>query len=328
MASYWQIASGKHSRDYADWFLKYGMAFVGGIRQIETIQYTIPGDVVVLKTGKNVIAAGVVVDRGKGHNGDGGKDWLLHFDGWKLPGYCFVDWKKPTKPIPVPELTRSTINRIKNQSIKDLADRIAQHGAPVQWQPEPKPTSEVADNEILKFLVTEGLRPGDADELTRTFGRIRLLANYYEDSGLNKEIKEHETRTFLIVPLLIALGWSEQNIKIELGVSSGKADIACFSKPYKSKSDDCRLILETKGYDRGLTFADKQAFAYAKDYQHCKIVAVTNGHCYKVYKRGKKNQFKVIPDAYLNLLAPTNRYPVDPANTGGCLDALKALMPK
>ncbi len=46
-------------------------------------------------------------------------------------------------------------------------------------------------------------------------------------------MSEHETRTFLITPLLVALGWSEQRIKIEWD----KLDVALFRYPhgYKEK---------------------------------------------------------------------------------------------
>ena len=37
---------------------------------------------------------------------DKDKEWLLDVDGWSLPAYCYVDWKKPDSGKPIPGLTR------------------------------------------------------------------------------------------------------------------------------------------------------------------------------------------------------------------------------
>src|ERR1019366_999440 len=43
------------------------------------------------------------------------------------------------------------------------------------FAPEPPPAEAVTDDEILRFLIGEGLRPSAADDLTDAFRRIRLL---------------------------------------------------------------------------------------------------------------------------------------------------------
>lgn len=48
---YWQIAAGSEGRDYADRFLQFGMAFVGGDSQIAAMDRVNAGDVVLLKRG-------------------------------------------------------------------------------------------------------------------------------------------------------------------------------------------------------------------------------------------------------------------------------------
>ena len=47
---------------------------------------------------------------------------------------------------------------------------------------------------------------------------VRRLADKYYSFGFRHwdEVKEYEIRTFLIMPLLLALGWREEHIKIEL----------------------------------------------------------------------------------------------------------------
>ena len=332
MSKYWQIAAGSWGRDYSNRFLEYGMAFVGGDKQIATMEQVKQGDIVVLKQGtQKILAAGKVIKRDGKHIGYADKEWLRDFDGWDLPAYCYVDWKQPGKPVATKGLTRATLQRLHQQKHKNVAENILNTGSDVQVVSEPKETRLVEDIEILKFLVKEGLRPSSADDLTNTVSRIRLLADYYYDFPDWEDIREHETRTFLVVPLLLALGWSEQQIKIELPCSGMKRiDIACFSKSYRPerKNDDCVAIIETKGFSSGLDYVQKQAKAYSKDFPNCKVVIVTNGYCYKIYLReGRTGQFQTNPSAYINLLKPKDRYPIDPENVGGALDAIKWLLP-
>jgi hypothetical protein len=330
MSTYWQIGAGSWGRDYSEEFLKFGMAFVGGSEPIATMEKVEQGDIVVLKMGtQKILAAGKVIQRDGKHRGDADKEWLRDFDGWDLQAYCYVDWKKPSKPVAVKGLARKTIQKLHQQKHKDVADDILNTGSDVNVTSEPEETREIQDREILKFLIKEGLRPSSADDLTNTVSRIRLLAEYYYHHCNWEDIREHETRTFLVVPLLLALGWAEQQIKIELPCSVGKIDIACFRKSYRPerKNDDCVAIIETKGFSSGLRYVQKQAKAYSKDFPNCKVVIVTNGYCYKSYLRDDTGQFQTNPWAYINLLKPKDRYSIDPENVRGALDAIKWLLP-
>jgi hypothetical protein len=326
--NYWQIAAGSAGREYSNSFLKYGMAFVGGPKQIATMNEVDPGDIVILKQGTGkILAAGEVVQRKGQHKGSGDKQWLRDFDGWDLEAYCFVDWRQSNSPVTTSGLTRATIQRVHQQKHRDIANHILARGKAFPLSPEPLETEKIEDKEILKFLIKEGLRPSDADELTTTLSRIRLLADYYYNHCEWEDIREHETRTFLVIPLLLALGWSEQQLKIELPCSSGRIDIACFPKSYKRNNEECIAIIETKDFSSGLDYAPHQARTYSKDLPVCKAVIVTNGYCYKTFLRDKTGQFLTAPSAYLNLLSPRKRYPLDPKNVGGALDAIKWLLP-
>ncbi|MBA7551169.1 hypothetical protein ES705_43705 [subsurface metagenome] len=238
--NYWQISTGSYGRYYADYFIRFGMAFVGGKTQIDTMENVAVGDRVLMKSGiSEALAAGQVVgidfcttennpfciwvkSNGK-HRGLGDKEWLLDYDGWDLPAYCFVEWHVPQKPIPVKGLTRSTIQNVHKQHFKDMADKLISTLPPHRkLNREPLTTKSVKDKEILEFLILHGLRPAAAEDLSGAFNRIRLLAHYYYDHCTWDDIREHETRTFLIIPLLLALGWAEQQIKIELAVKNRK----------------------------------------------------------------------------------------------------------
>jgi hypothetical protein len=132
------------------------------------------------------------------------------------------------------------------------------------------------------------------------------------------------------LPFLIALGWAEQRMQIELNVTGvGRADIVCFRHPVRCGNEQCVLIIETKGIEQGLYYAADQAFGYAKAFPSCEVVLVTNGYCYKAYQRDATgNAFSTDPSAYLNITDPRVRYPLDPDRVGGALEVLSLLIPR
>lgn len=327
---YWQVAAGSSSRDYSDAFIRHGLAFVGGDRYIAAIQTVRAGDVILLRSGlSSITAVGRIVERDGRCCGSGDKLWLRDFDGWNLPGYCHVDWHVPSAPVPIRGLTRGTLRRLRGGEACNQVEKLLHRIPPTPaLEPEPAPTQQVSDDDILEFLVSHGLRPAAADELTTTLRRIRLLARYYYTQCDWKDVLEYETRSFLILPFLLALGWPEQRLKIELAIGNhGRIDIAGFRRPYRrANTDDCVLIAEGKGFQYGLRHAPSQAREYSKRFPNCNTLIVSNGYCYKAYRR-VDGTFSERPTAYLNLLDPRDAYPLDPKRVHGCLEALAALMP-
>lgn len=335
MPDYWQVASGSRGRDFAEDFLEHGMAFVGGDDNIGAMKQVKLSDVMILKRGNSRIAAvGRVVERGGKHVGVDDKEWL-EVDGWYLPAYCYVRWHRPSQDVEVGGLTRKTMERAHQHELQEIARQILTECPSYASRiTDPPPTREVSDEEILEFLIQEGLSPTVAEDLTSALRRVRLLARYYRDRSRWEDVREHETRTFLILPVLLALGWSEQQMKIELGTRGGKRiDIACFSRAYYRKengeanNEDCALIIESKGFDSGLHYANDQAVAYAENFPSCRAVLVSNGYSYKAFERDATGAFSQKPSAYLNLLNPRDRYPLDPEQVDGALGVLRLLLP-
>jgi hypothetical protein len=307
------------------------MAFVGGDTQVSTMAKVKAGDRIILKEGlSKVIAVGEVIEQHGCASGHDDKDWLRDFDGWDLRAYCYVRWHIPPEPITTKGLTIATIQQVRKPYLKQIAEKVIEEVVPkTEYDSEPDPTDLVDDEAIITMLIKEGLRPSAAEDLTATFDRIRRLAKYYYKCCRWEDIREHETRTYLIVPLLQALGWAEQQMKIELAFKGGRVDIACFPKPYgrNTANTECTLILESKGFSQGLTYAHEQAKGYAKEFPKCQTVVVSNGYCYKAYRRGGGGAFEEEPHAYLNLLRPRDRYPLNPQRVYGALELLKLLLP-
>ena len=330
--AYWQIAAGSDGRDYSEYFLKYGIAFVGGEfnKRMEKVN---EGDIVVLKVGKTMKAAGRVVTRNGAHRGYRDKNWLKDFDGWELPAYCYVDWRMPNEEITTNRsMGRRTIERIGVEKIRNQAYQVSEEGEPRFPFHEPQEVGEVEVDEILNFLEDEmDILPEDG--LENAIFRIQSLAEYYYNNQRWRNIREHEARTFLVIPLLLALGWKEQQIKIELPCTGGKVDIACFREDYKGQKDvdECVAIIETKSFHIGLDYAVGQINRYVgadrEYFRNCKTAIVTNGHCYKVHLRNG-GKFKEDPAAYMNIREPKNNYPLDPENVKGTLEAIRWLSPK
>lgn len=284
-----------------------------------------PGDVVILKkSNTHIVAAGLAVER----NGVcSGERESRDLDGWDLGGYCYVNWHIPPAPIAVGGLAIGTILGVHDIRPRNQADNIiATYDVQNIYDPEPD-TQQIDDEQILNFLIGEGFRPGEAEDLTGAFSRIRRLARYYIDQPRDQpweNIREHETRTFLVIPLLLALGWAEQQIKIEYPVGRKKADIVCFSRPYFQPDKQCEIVVETKDFKTGLDDALDQAIEYA-EILGSNIVVLTNGYCYKIYGRDDPNG-EFMPDAYLNIFSPTDIYPRD-EQIEGALEVFRLLLP-
>ena len=331
---YWQVAAGDRGRDYSNLFFEYGIMCVGGETQINTFKQVEEGDVVVLKRGiSKILGAGKIIKQ-DGTVCKEDEKWLGDFEGWDLRNYANVEWHQLEKPLPISSgLTMGTIKRLHDTNLQKKANEIIEKYPKIKFKQKPDLSDiyKLENEEIIDFLIEEGFRPGNAEELNNTFNRIRMLAKFYCEKCDWDQVKEHETRTFLIIPLLFALGWSEQKLKIELGITNRRrVDIAGFSKPFFGSDDqnefkNCKLIIESKGLSRGLDTAREQAIAYAETFPNCKKVIISNGFCYKAFQK-EGDTFSTTAIAYMNLLHPTNKHPLY-LNSKGTKEIFKLLLP-
>jgi hypothetical protein len=330
----WQIGSGDSSRDYSNVFLEFGVALVGPgdpgddrnskaeeyykghpnennwgsvLRQVQ------PGHWIILRSGQRIIKAVGEVTSGYDY-----KEIFGDVDGWDLQHLVNVNWY-----LPVPEkgivfdksvLVRSTLAACRNEAVIDrikTEDFIRR--LPTADYRKLKLPQEITMSDIYQSLIDFGIRIQDAENVAATIERIIKLTKWYLQK--DPDVLEHEIRTFLVVPLLISLGWSEQKIKIEYN----KIDVAIFKKPFVGKYEtDPDIIIETKRFYDGLSFTKSQAEQYSVDYPTCKVIIATNGYRYKIFEKQDGNFVDI---AYLNMANLREHHYLNP-EIGGAVTAL------
>lgn len=327
----WQIGSGDDTRSYSDICLNFGIAMVGpgkpgDARKPKTADFykkigwrdwgsallqVADNDYVILRRGmRRIIALGKVVQEYNYSN------LLSDVHGWDLNHYISVDWYTPVNEIYFTEKTlpQATMSRVySDKVIKRIENEEFEHYSRTAMLNDLQEPPVVELNDLVNALINNGVRIGDAENIISTIGRIIKLTRWYLDN--DSGVLEHELRTFLVVPLLISLGWSEQKIKIEYK----KADIAVFNKPYGPESNqEPVFIIESKTFYDGLKYARNQVQYYSQLFPDCNMLISTNGYRYVIEEK-HDGQFQ--ETCYINFLDLREHYYLDP-NIKGAVDAL------
>ena len=327
----WQVAAGDGNHDYADVFLRFGVILVGPgsegdyffNRDAYEFRESWPrslaenlaiGELVVLKRayGRDweIVAVGEITSEYCYNN------VFCDVEGWDLQHCRRVSWKTPVSQVIIGGLRRGTLYRVNNQQAIDDIRTVWSTGNEVFSEPIPTEPDEINDDQLIDSLMAEGLPVQNAEVIVNTIWRLRRVAKWYNSHS--SDVGEHEIRTFLIVPLLISMGWAEQKIKIEWN----NIDVTLFDAPY-SKQSNPLLIIESKRLWAGLQYAPEQAMSYAQSYPTCKQLIVSDGIRYKLFHRtGDEWSYA----AYMNLLAPKRSHPYEP-DVDGAVSFFLALIP-
>jgi hypothetical protein len=264
-----------------------------------------PEDIVILKKGtKRIVAAGTIDKR---------SDSYHHFevfgdvDGFMLQHGRFVTWHKSRDQMVLKgSLPRDRLCECHDLDVKKMAEKIIAENKAEPKDTIPNPARKVDDEELIHRLIEQGLSSAQSEDVVSAFRRVRRVGKWFSEKG--ESVSEHETRTFLIIPLLLALGWPEQRLKIEWK----NLDIAFFASNYASKSEP-ELILESKKLDEPLMYAVDQAKKYAQHFPNCTKLIVSNGIVYHLYEKNIENwPFQ----SYLNVLDLKERHPYLPEVQG------------
>lgn len=343
----WQIACGEKGRRYGHLFLDNDVMFLGPgrfgvytpghydtnpecrkegegkavyIRQFATEVKT--GDVVLMRSGYTVEAIGVVASE-YFHTPVFGDVY-----GWDLEHCRRVSWQRQfddelrhlqaNDPLFGDRKQIPTFTRVKDRKVLDpICDTLSKvQSRPLRnfslTLPPPLTPQQLSD-----ALFLEGLSYDACVHVERTVRKLRGLLAWYDDERSSGRPTEHEVVAHLILPLMLALGWSEQLLAIEWK----KIDLAVFTQT-PTNASTCGLVCEAKGMDEPLGEVVQQAIDYCErnHLADCRKILVADGGYFSLYRKRARGWEKE-PSGYVNLRNLSSKYLV-PTNT----DAVKTLM--
>jgi len=338
----WQVAAGDGERNYWDVFRQFGVMLIGpgtvsGDYRKNKDAYNNPDnrttyhpamrlfadeaaekDLVVLKRPRGTKWEAVAV--GKINSGYSFEPVFSDVEGFQLQHCRHVEWKQPTRETLIRGLGRGRFSHVNNERAREAVERLWKEGKREKSDPIPHDPKKVSHDELIDSLTVKGLPGPNAKRIAKEIERLRHLAKWYEKNDENYDVREHETRTFLIVPLIMSLGWDEEKVKIEWE----HKDVALFDAPYSPQSKPL-VIIESKRLWDGLGYAPEQAERYAGQYKTCDRFVVSDGIRYKLFTKPKPDR-KFRFSAYLNLLIPTRNHPYEPG-VGGAVSFLWKMNP-
>jgi hypothetical protein len=326
----WQIACGEPERDYRDVFLRHDVMLIGPgwpgpfdeksyrralkdedehvsfsrFSQVRSFkEKPMPGDLVLLRLGHHVIRIGVIPQ-----SGDNGYAWSEDFDdilGWDVSHYRRVIWGTPRSAAPL--MTRRgvfsnykqqpTFTRVREARITRLAKHLARRVPRRRLKRlPPSETKKMSLEEFGVRLFQDGLANESIERAIDAIEKARRLGSWYDEQHLSgREPSEHEIIAHTTVPLMLALGWSEQLLVVEWK----HIDLAFFDRT-PTDAQHCVMICEAKRPHKSLESALEQAKDYVrvKQLAHCRKILLTSGTRLQTYRR-RGNDWQL--DGYANL---------------------------
>ncbi|WP_221931809.1 hypothetical protein [Thalassomonas sp. M1454] len=337
---YWQQACGDTERNYAAVCFKWGVVLNGPgelgplpdsydkylakgvgkkkLTDINRFAYEMKeGDIVVLRLGtKDVLGIGVIKGNYVWHDSFG------DIDGWDLQQIRRVQWLWTNIDAPKKFETYAlkqgdTTQQLTSPQVLDWVDGLElDFDTPTNLPDIPTSAPERLNiNQISEALFDQGVSSTYIDNLSKEIDELIRIAKWYQKYT---SPSEHETVTYLAVPLLRALGWTPQKMAIEWN----KVDIALFNQ-LPRQNENLNTVVEAKKKGNSCLMAFSQAESYASDKPNCNRLIVTDGLRYGVYIKSQ-SIFKL--HAYMNLTRMVADYPV--YECMGVVDALIAMTPE
>ena len=316
----WQQAAGDKDRNYAkiclDWdVILAGPGYAGrwpdckakmaedgwSARKITAIgrlaEEMSDGDTVVLRSGTNQVSGvGMVIGDYKY------LDIFEDVDGWDLQHVRRVKWlwkgaekarEFPTHTLKLGDTTQK-LHREKSKEVLEWIGRLNLNFSEItasDLQPLPlKEDERVNFNDVSEYLFDAGVSSTSIETLNTEIGELTRIAKWYQKFA---DPSESETRSYLVVPLLRALGWTPQKMAIEWN----KVDVALFNT-LPREDDNLSVVVEVKKKGLSCLTAVLQASDYAERGKNCHRLIVTDGLRYGVYIK-EDSDFKLY--AYFNI---------------------------
>jgi hypothetical protein len=345
----WQVASGDSGRDFSALCVRHDLMLLGPgnpgeydagdygrlvqagelsaakANSIGRFRHDMKsGDIVLLRKGHRVVAIGVVPD--------GEYVWDPTFDdvlGWDLQHRRRVIWQdqfagellhcQEQRPLfgdrkQIPMFTSVADDRVLGP-LNHLLTAVASR----DLRPLPDPPSvPLTDADLGRELFSRGLSNRATDDVIAALRRQRRLEEWYQQHGVRSgRPTEHEVIAHMVLPLLLALGWSEQLLAVEWH----RIDLAGF-RSAPTAPETCSIVCEAKGQGHGLSGVFAQALGYIERLKlaACDRILLTDGGRYYLYER-RDGYWPDDPTAYLSASQPRVRY----LDGTSAIDALMSL---
>ena len=319
----WGIAAGNGNRNYPKVFLDWAVMLMGpgnpGIWNDKKDIYekgenpkkfnmlkdfcenTHGGDVVLLKVEPGLYKIGIIEGNYEWH------DIFGDIDGWNLQHTRRVRWLPKEYQPPFNLNRRGTFYKLNapqvKQWLKSLNIQEDAYNSKLRDIPLDSEFSKLSLEKISEDLFDKGVASNSIESLMHDMSGLIRVANWYESHDIGPS--EDETRAYLVIPLLQALGWTQQR----MAIGWNKIDIALFSEPER-RDDALSIVVEVKKKGDSCLSAEKQAEDYMnkKGRENCKKLIVTDGLRYGIFEK-KDNKLKKL-SAYMNLTRLIDKYPI------------------
>jgi hypothetical protein len=287
------------------------------------------GDLVLLRKGYQVVSLGTIPEEGY--------HWDERFDdiyGWDLQHSRRVVWQheiseelkhlQKSKPLFGDRIQTPTFSRVEDpkiiQPIKHLLDALKPRK--LRNLDDLKIPGPMSMETFGEELFARGIPNESVDKVINAIQRQRRLGKWYlqTEHGIHRPT-EHEVVAHMVLPLLLALGWSEQLLAIEWK----KVDLAGF-KGTPTTCCQCVFICEVKRLGDPLQTAYDQASSYIEklNLTQCRKILLTDGLRIYVYDK-QDDSWPETPSGYFNVTMIRSDH-IAPKNTNA-VDTLVGLTP-
>lgn len=357
MTRIWQIAAGEPGRYYDGLFVNHDVMFLGSgdygdfgsqrseyeravgaeretalrigmIRAFfEDVQ---AGDVILMRKGRLVPAIGVAHEEGY--------RWDETFDdvyGWDLQHTRRVVWQDRLQdelmelqdgrhggPVFGDRKQTPMFTRVYEKAIVRRLAPLLERLDTRDLRPRPEVPKPLTPEALGEHLFAKGLANRTVDEVLAAIQRQRRLAQWYRKQPSKAYRRtEHEVVAHMVLPLLLALGWSEQLLAVEWQ----RVDLAAFSGT-PTTSDRCVLVCEVKASGHGLQNVLDQAIRYVRSLKldGCRRILLTEGTRFYLFDR-KGESWSSSLTGYVNV-EKVRTSNVAPLGSNG-IEAILALTP-
>ena len=347
--SIWQVSAGDNKRDFSRLFLKYDIMLAGHgrfgpyskERYEQVIQQglcsskkigmvrafaedTEAGDVVLLRDGNKFKAIGVVSDHPYFHS-----EIFDDIYGWDLRHVRRVVWQEHLREDLIElELswgsgkTTSSFSGVNKEDIAASIKPLQKKFKKRKLKALPSEATTLSLEEFGEELFSRGLPNNSVDQLIKAIERQRRLIRWYDVHGEKSDRPtEHEIVAHMVLPLLLALGWSEQLLAVEWK----RVDLAVFTEA-PTVSKNCCLVCEAKRFGHGLQNVFEQAEGYTRNLKlkNCEKILLTQGKILYLYEKSEE-EWNEQPVGYLNVDKIRTHYLI-PEKTNA-VDTIMALTP-